>query len=99
MAEFGDFAPPAFRFTGLADIAPMKDEPVMRALFPGIWHPAHKLGLDSIRCLARCHAGTIANPEDMCVDGNGRVSKSLVQHHIRRFPANSGKRLDRKSVV
>ena len=56
----------------------------MRALFPGIGDPPHKLDLDSVRCLAGCHACAIANPEDMRVDGNGRVSKGLVQHHICR---------------
>ena len=71
----------------------------MRALFPGIGDPAHKLDLDSVRCLAGCHACAIANPEDMRVDGNGRVSKGLVQHHIRCFPANAGKRLKRGAII
>ena len=70
----------------------------MRPFFPGIGHTPDKLCLDGVGCLAGGHAGAVADTENMRVDGDGGLAKGLVQHHIRRFPADTGKRLERRAV-
>ena len=66
-AEFVDGTAGAIRLSGLAYIAAMQDQPVMRPFFPGIGHTPDKLCLGGVGCLAGGHAGAVADTENMRV--------------------------------
>src|SRR5437763_4217869 len=54
---------------------------------------AIELGLDLEGRLAGCHAGPIADTEDMRVDGDSRLTKCNVEHDVCRFAADAGQGL------
>lgn len=45
--------------------------------------------------LARRYARAIADPENMRIDGHGRLAERRVQHHIRRLAADTWQCLQR----
>ena len=71
----------------------------MRPFLPDLGNAAHKLRLHRVRRLAGGHARAVADPEDMRVDSNGRLTKPFIQHDIGGLSANPGERLERVAVI
>ena len=57
-----------------------------------------KLLFHLFNILARGELRPIADAEDVRVHGDGRPAKGGVEHHIGRFAAHAGQRLQRRSV-
>ena len=51
-----------------------------------------QLLLDFQRRFARRKPRAVADPEDMCIDGDGRLSKRRIQNYICRLAADSRQR-------
>ena len=68
---------------------------------------AHELGrrrlqqflLDRQRRLPRRQPGTVADAEDVGVDGDGRRAEGDVAHHVGGLAPDAGQRLQRRLVV
>ena len=50
--------------------------------FPMIGGPLYQPLFDFQRRLSRRQAGAVGNPEDMGVDGDGRLAEGDVEHHV-----------------
>tara|TARA_B100000963_G_scaffold222109_1_gene193617 strand:+ start:602 stop:922 length:321 start_codon:yes stop_codon:yes gene_type:complete len=61
-------------------IKTFQKQPMMRPLFPFIWHPARSFWFDCIWRLSRCHPVAIAKPENMRVHGDDSLSKGFSQN-------------------
>ncbi len=46
--------------------------------------------LNLVHRLAGREAGAVRDPEDMCVDSDGRLAEGLVQHDIGRLAPHAG---------
>lgn len=60
----------AFRPPGLADVAPVQDQPVMGVVEIVVRNDLHQPLLDLVRRLAGCEPDAVADTEDMRVDGH-----------------------------
>jgi len=58
-------------------------------------HYAVELALDLEGRLAGCHAGSIADTEDVGIDRDGRLTECNVEHDICGLAADAGERLQR----
>src|SRR6266403_366255 len=95
LTEIGDQALLAQRPTRQTDIAPVQDQPVMRMAFVFRRYYAIELHLDLQWRLAGCDAGSIADTEDMGIDGNRRLTKGDIEHDICGLAADARQRLQR----
>src|SRR3984885_6182600 len=89
-AEIDEHASGAQRFASHADVTPMQDQPVVGVRQKPVWDDAHESVLDLARRLAGSDAQAVGDPEDMGVDGQRRLPKNRVEHHIRSLAANAG---------
>ena len=60
----------------------------MCPVFVGRGRRSFQALLDFVRCFARGEACAVRDPENMGVDGDGWMPKSLIQHHIGRFSSD-----------
>ena len=67
----------------------------MRVELVGGRHHPFEPGLDRRRIAARRHAGAVRHPEDMRVDGDGRLAEGDVEHHIGGLAADARQGLQR----
>src|SRR6202020_756107 len=77
----------------------MQDQPVMGVQQKPVWDDAHESILDLARRLAGSDAEAVGYPEDMGVDGQRRLPKNRVEHHIRSLPPNAGQGLQLFAVA
>src|SRR5262245_8274810 len=82
-----------------ADVAPVQDQPVVGMALVFRRHHAVELGLDLQRRLAGCHAGPIADAEDVGVDRDGGLTEGDVEHDIRGLATDAGQRFQRLTRV
>ena len=82
----------------LADIAPVQDQPVMRAEQELGRDAAHQPVLHCARIGPGREAGAVADAEDMRVHGERRLAEGDVEHDIRRLAPDAGQRLERVAI-
>lgn len=61
----------------------------------GLGHELHQLLFDLHHIFARRQAGTVAYTKNMSIDGHGNLPERGVEHHIRRFAADTRKCFER----
>jgi len=67
----------------------MQDQQMMRRLFVVFWSPFVEFLFHFKHGLARCEAGAVGDPEDMCVNSDSWLPERGVKYDIRRFSADS----------
>ena len=92
-AQVLDPAAPASGLAGQANIAAVKDQPVMGVEQVLLGHEFHQLFLDFHHILAGSNASPVADPENMRVDGHGQLTECGIEYHIGGFAADTGQRL------
>ena len=87
--ELGNDAAFALRRACLADIASVKQNPVVRIeeVFPG--NDLVELVLNIIRGLSWRESGAVADAEDMSINGDSWLMKSDVEHNIGGFASHT----------
>ena len=89
----GDRTGTAQGLARLADVAAVKDEPVVR-LDPVAWRDAlEQLLLNLDWRLARRQAGSVGDAEDMRVDRHRGFAERHVEHHVGGLAAHAGQGL------
>ncbi len=68
----------------------MQDKPVMRLFLERFRHPFFQQQFNLERGCPHRHAGAVANPENMRVNGDGRLTKGFVEDYVGGLPANPG---------
>ena len=89
----------ALRFTGLADVTPVQNQPVMGILSVGGGHPAQQPLFHLQHIFSRCEPGAVTDPENMGIDRDGRGPESDVAHHISGFAPHAGSGFQRLLIV
>ena len=64
-----------------------------------LWNDLVEPLFDGDHILARRQTGTVRHPENMRVDGDGRVAEGDVEHHVGCLAAHAGQCLERLSAV
>lgn len=77
--------------SGLTYISAMQNEPVMCVGLKAHRNIVLDGALDCVNIAPRRNACSVSDPENMGVDGLGRMPERGVQHHIRRFSSDTGK--------
>src|SRR5262249_40874083 len=77
----------------------MQNEPMMRMPLELLRYDLHQLELDFERRLSRCQAGAVAEPENMRVDGNGRLAKGAVDPDMGGLGADAGELFERCALA
>jgi hypothetical protein len=77
----------------LADVAAVKDQPVVRVTAERLRHDLVELGLDFLWCLAAREAGPVTDAKDVRVDRESLFAESGVKHHVRSFSSDARKSL------
>jgi hypothetical protein len=72
----------------------VQDQPVVSIAAEGLGHDPFELRFDLIDILARREAGSVADPEDVRVDGERLLPKRGVENDVGRFAAYSRKFLE-----
>src|SRR3546814_9008142 len=85
-------SPPAFGRTRLADIAPVEDQPVVRAEAERGRYALFELRLNLLRRLAAGQPGAVADAQDMRVDRESLLTEPAVEHDIGGFAPHAGQR-------
>ncbi len=67
----------------------MQDEPVVRVLHEAGWNAFQELKLNSQRRLAFGQAHSVADPEDVSVNGHGGFIERHIEDHIGGFSSNA----------
>ena len=67
--------------------------------FEFVRRDAQQLFFDLFNSFARCQPGTIAEPENMGVDGDGRVAKRRVEYDISGFSSDAGQRFECGAII
>ena len=68
----------------------MQYQPVMRILAKFLRDQLEQSFLDFQRCFPRGDTGTIGNPENMRIHGNGWFAEGGIQDNVGSFAADSG---------
>jgi CysZ protein len=89
----------AFRPARLADIAAVQDQPMMGMALALRRHHGVEHLLDLGRGLAGSEAGPVADPEQMGVDGDGRLAEGGVEDDIGGLAADAGQRLEGGAIA
>src|SRR5476649_2109692 len=90
LADVVDDAARALGLARLAGVSAVQDQPVVRVQAEFLGHPLQQLQLHFERVLAGREAGAVADPEDMRVDGDGRLAERHVHHHVGGLAADAG---------
>ena len=77
----------------LADIAPVQDEPVVGVVAEPFGHEPRQALLDCAHRATRGQAQAIGDPEDVGVDGDGRLPEGGVQDDVRGLASDAGQGL------
>jgi len=72
---------------------------VVSIFFEFVRRDAQQLFFDLFNSFARCQPGTIAEPENMGVDGDGRVAKRRVEYDIGGFSSDAGQRFECGAII
>src|SRR4029079_136999 len=98
-ADVADETARAFRPARLADIAAVQDQPMMGMALALRRHHGVEHLLDLGRGLAGSEAGAVADPEQMGVDGDGRLAEGGVEDDIGGLAADAGQRLEGGAIA
>ena len=71
----------------------------MAIVLVALGHHAIEGELDIERGLSRREPGAVRDPEDVGIDGDGRLAEGDVEHDIRRLAADAGKGDERLAIV
>ncbi len=88
-ADVADDAFRAVRLAGLADVAPVQDQPVMGMQQEGLRNTFQQFFLDFQRRLALRQAGTVRYAEKVRVDSDCGLSEEDIEHDIRGLSPNA----------
>ncbi len=98
-AEIRDRTARAFRFARDASVAPVQDQPMVRAVQIFRRRDFHQLRFDLGGGFAARQAGAVGDAEHMRIDGDGGFAEHFHQHHIGGLTADAGQRFKRLALA
>src|SRR5262245_52493665 len=98
---FAEIADDALRALGRArdaNVAAVKNQPVVRIALELVRHELQKLRLDFLDGLSGRQMGAIADTEDVPVDGDRRLPERRVEHNVRGLAPDTRQLLQQVTV-
>src|SRR5690606_22096730 len=99
LAQVRDDALRAIGLAGLAYVAAVQDQPMMRVLLELVGRRPVQRVLDVARRLARREVRAVRDAKDVRVDGDRRLAERRVQDHVRRLASDARQLLERFAVA